>query len=227
MILVLDLEVDPSYRYLAPEIARLIPAETEYRVFVDDPTLPELEDWDGIVLSGSTASVYDDAHADWVGPATKLVRRCLDRKVPLLGICFGHQLVHRALGGVVENDSRRATFVEIERTDTDTVLTNVDPFVPVLHADVVVEPGDELEATARTAYNDHFCSYHENAPIWTVQFHPEFTERVKDEPSDWAGGEHSFDDSNATRVLENFSRYCRERALENGRPFRSQSPNDR
>lgn len=210
MILVLDLEVQPDYRYLAPEISRLIPGETEYRVFVDDPTQPELDAYDGIVLSGSTASVYDDAHADWVEPASELVRRCLDREIPLLGICFGHQLVHRALGGDVEKDGRRATFVEIERADDDIVLADMESVFPVLHADLMVEPGDELVTTARTTYNDHFCSSHENAPIWTVQFHPEFTERVEDEPSDWENGDYSFDDSNATRVLENFVCYCRE-----------------
>ena len=208
MILVLDLEVQPDYRYLGPEIARLLPAETEYRVFVDEPTLPTVTDYDGIVLSGSTASVYDDDHAEWVDPAAELVRRCREASVPLLGVCFGHQLVHQALGGTVENDHRRATFVEMEVTDDDAVLEGVDAVVPVLHADLVVEPADGLVSTARTAYNDHFCSRDADAPIWTVQFHPEFTERVADEPSDWDDGEHAFADSSATRVLENFASIC-------------------
>ncbi len=210
MILVLDLEVQPKYRYLGPEIARLLPSETEYREFVDEPVQPDLDAYDGVVLSGSTASVYDDGHDSWLEPATELIQRCHDRSLPLLGICFGHQLIHQALGGVVEEDRRRATFVEMESTDDDIVLADLEGVVPVLHADLVVEPADELITTARTEYNDHFCSSHATAPIWTVQFHPEFTERVKDEPSDWASGDRSFDDANATRVLENFDRYCRE-----------------
>ena len=95
--------------------------------------------------------------------------------------------------------------------ESDEMLEGVDHVVPVLHADFVDEPGEELETTARTAYNEHFCSRHREAPIWTVQFHPEFTERVKDEPSDWSDGEFSFDDTNATRVLENFAAFCRKR----------------
>lgn len=208
MILVLDLEVQPKYRYLGPEITRLLPGETEYREFVDEPVQPDLDAYDGVVLSGSTASVYEDSHDTWLEPATELVQRCHDRHLPLLGICFGHQLIHQALGGVVEEDRRRATFVEMESTRDDTVLADLEAVVPVLHADLVVEPGDELITTARTDYNDHFCSRHADAPIWTVQFHPEFTERVKDEPSDWADGDQSFDDSNATRVLEHFDSYC-------------------
>jgi GMP synthase (glutamine-hydrolysing) len=211
MILVLDLEVQPDYRYLAPEIARLTPGETEYCVFVDEPVQPDLGPYDGVILSGSTASVYDDEHADWIEPAETLVRRCRDEGVPLLGVCFGHQLIHQAFGGVVEQDERRATFVELESTTgDDRTLADLDPVVPVLHADLVIDPAGALESTARTDYNAHFCSRHTEAPIWTVQFHPEFTERVRDEPSDWADGDHAFDDSNATRVLENFGQYCRE-----------------
>lgn len=212
MILVVDLEIDPDYRYLGPEIDRLLPGETEYVAFVDDPAVPDLGAYDGVVLSGSTASVYDDEHDEWLEPASSIVRRCLDEEIPLLGVCFGHQLIHQALGGTVENDERRATFVEMDRIEGDeAVLDDVDPVVPVLHADLVTEPGEGLVTTHRTEYNAHFCSRHASAPIWTVQFHPEFTEAVRDEPSDWSDGDRTFDDTNATRVLENFAAFCRRR----------------
>lgn len=206
MIDVLDLEIDPDYRYLAPEIDRLLPAESSYRVFVDDPTPPTLDDSDGVVLSGSTASVYDDDHADWIEPAADLVERCLEEEVPLLGVCFGHQLVHDALGGTVAKDRRRATFVDMQHDDTG-ILRGVKEAVPVLHADRVVDTADRLESTASTDYDRNFCSVHRDAPIWTVQFHPEFTERVVDRPSDWEGG-RDFGKSNASLVLDNFAEAC-------------------
>ncbi|WP_101295776.1 type 1 glutamine amidotransferase [Halegenticoccus soli] len=210
MLLVLDNEVNPDYRYLGPEIVRLLPG-SEYRVFADDPTLPSLDGVDGVVLCGSTASVYDADHDGWLDPQRELVRRCIDREVPLLGVCFGHQLVNQALGGEVAKDERRATFVEMTELDAgDAVLAGVEPVVPVLHADLVTEPGAGMVSTASTDYNDYFCTRHESAPLWTVQFHPEFTERVMDRPSDWSNGEHSFEDSTATRVLDNFAARCRE-----------------
>lgn len=209
MILVLDNEVKPDYRYLAPEIVDFLP-DAEYRVFVDDPTLPDLDQYDGIVLTGSTASVYDEEHADWVDTQSTLVRQCIDEGKPTLGVCFGHQLVNAALGGTVERDSRRATFVEMDH-DGDDVLSDVNSVVPALHADIVTELGENMETTARTAYSDHFCTQHANAPLWTVQFHPEFTERVKDRPSDWSDGGYAFTDSNAVRVLENFAAVCESR----------------
>lgn len=223
MILVLDLEVKPDYRYLGPEIVRHLPAETDYREFVDDPTRPDLEQFDGVVLSGSTASVYDDAYADWLEPAAAVTREAREAGVPLLGICFGHQLVHDALGGTVEPDHRRSTFVQMDHNGAG-VLDEVAPTVPALHADVVTEPAPGLEAVGRTDYDDQFCSRDPEAPLWTVQFHPEFTARVADRPSDWTPGDGSFEDCTATRVLDNFAAACADRTAEAGATSASATP---
>lgn len=207
MILVLDDEVDPDYRYLGPEIARLLP-DAEYHVYVEEPILEPPTKYDGVVISGSTASVYDESYSDWVEQQGELVRACLRREIPLLGICFGHQLINYTLGGTVERDRRRSTFVEMDVERSEGVLDGVNSLVPVLHSDLVVELGDGMQSTATTDYNENFCSRHEDAPVWTVQFHPEFTCRVSGNPSDWTGDEHLFEKTNATRVLDNFARFC-------------------
>ncbi|QHS16050.1 type 1 glutamine amidotransferase [Halopenitus persicus] len=207
MILVLDDEVNPEYRYLGPEIAEFTP-DSEYHVYAEDPETPPLSAFDGVIVSGSTASVYEDGYP-WFETQMELVRRCLEESIPLLGVCFGHQLVNYALGGDVIEDRRRATFVEMRTLDADdTILAGVNPVVPVLHSDLVVEPGEGMEPIAETEYNDYFCTRHVDAPVWTVQFHPEFTERVRDRPSDWSDGDHTFAECNATAVLENFAAYC-------------------
>jgi GMP synthase (glutamine-hydrolysing) len=215
MILVLDNEVDPDYRYLGPEVVHFLD-DAEYRVYEAVDAESGLQSADGVVLTGSTASVYDEAHADWVAAQSELVRRCIDAAVPVLGICFGHQLVNQALGGTVELDRRRATFVRMERTADDEILAGVDPLVPVLHSDVVTEPGAGMVPTARTDYSEYFCTRHESAPLWTVQFHPEFTARVSNRPSDWDPGTGSFEACTATRVLENFERVA-DRRRDTGR----------
>lgn len=208
MIAVLDTEVQPDYRYLGPEIAHHLP-DAEYRVFVDDPTPPDLEEVDGVVLSGSTASVCEDDYDEWLEAEIALVERCIEAEVPLLGICFGHQVVNVALGGTVERDERRATFVEMSHEDEDAVLEGVEPMVPVLHSDLVTELGEGMVPTASTDYNPYFCARHEDAPLWTVQFHPEFTARVADEPSDFDPGETTFEQVNSVEVLKNFAEICR------------------
>ncbi|SEH43054.1 GMP synthase (glutamine-hydrolysing) [Halopenitus malekzadehii] len=210
MILVLDDEVQPEYRYLGTEIAAFTP-DSEYHVYAEDPETPPLSRFDGVIVSGSTASVYEDGY-DWFDDQRSLVETCREESIPLLGVCFGHQLINDAFGGEVIEDRRRATFVEMTTLDADDpILAGVNPVVPVLHSDLVVEPGEGMEPIAETDYNNHFCTRHVDAPIWTVQFHPEFTERVRDRPSDWSDGDHSFGECNATAVLENFAAYCRDR----------------
>ena len=54
----------------------------------------------GIVISGSVRGVYEDL--PWLPAVEDMIRRAYDRSVPLLGICFGHQLLARALGGKAE-----------------------------------------------------------------------------------------------------------------------------
>jgi len=207
MILILDDEVKPDYRYLGPEIEHFLP-DADYEVYVEDPFEPDLDAYDGVVISGSTASAYDEAESDWIDPQEELVRRCVREEIPLLGICFGHQLVNQALGGRVESDRRRATFVEMERLAPDRVLDGVGDVVPVLHADLVVERGEGMVTTARTDYDGNFCTRHRSAPVRTVQFHPEFTERVADRPGDWDAGDYSFEECTATRALSNFAELC-------------------
>jgi GMP synthase (glutamine-hydrolysing) len=208
-IVVLDNEVKPDYRYLAPEIVRLLPDST-YRSFVDDPTPPPFDDVAGVVITGSTWSVYEEPRPRWVRREADVIDRCIETGVPLLGICFGHQIINDVLGGVVREDRRRATFVEMVEYERgpSSVLDGVDPIVPVLHGDLVEETGEGMRSVARSTYDGNFCTRHESAPVWTVQFHPEFTERVADRPRDWSAGAHSFTDSNATRVLDNFAEFC-------------------
>jgi GMP synthase (glutamine-hydrolysing) len=208
MIIVLDNEIEPELRYLGPELVRQLP-NAEYHAFPDESATPDVDAFDGVVISGSTASVYDGDHADWIDRQISLFKQCLTEKIPTLGICFGHQLVNYSLGGTVQPDQLRTGFVRLtDIEESESLLEGVSPVVPVLHGDIVTELGDGLIRTASSAYNDCFCTRHESAPVWTVQFHPELTPRlaarIDEFQSDWNG----FSESTAERVLENFTRHC-------------------
>lgn len=208
MILVLDNEVDPDLRYLGPEIVRRFP-ETTYEVFPEEPAVPDLDGIAGVILTGSTASVYEAEHAEWVRRQVDLVQRCLDAALPTLGICFGHQLVNHALGGAVEPDQFRGCFVRLTEYDRqDRLLAGLEPVVPVIHSDVVTEPGRGMEAIAKTAYSEYFCTRHETRPLWTVQFHPELTPDIAASIDEFRPHEYTFGDTNADIVLDNFASAC-------------------
>jgi len=60
----------------------------------------DLDALDGWIVSGSRRSTYEDE--DWIHDLEDLVRRLVEQRRKLIGICFGHQMVAQALGGVVE-----------------------------------------------------------------------------------------------------------------------------
>lgn len=79
-----------------PELAVYDVTEGEY---------PEgLTDCAGYLISGSSASVYDDS--PWIAALEKFVVRLHEAAVPTVGVCFGHQMVARALGGEVARSDR-------------------------------------------------------------------------------------------------------------------------
>ena len=59
---------------------------------------------DAYVITGSRAGVYE-GHG-WIAPAEELMRRLIAARRPLVGICFGHQLLARAFGGRVEKSDK-------------------------------------------------------------------------------------------------------------------------
>lgn len=62
------------------------------------PDSPEAAD--GWLISGSRAGAYEDH--DWIPPLEEFIRSCIVAARPIVGICFGHQIIAQALGGTVE-----------------------------------------------------------------------------------------------------------------------------
>jgi GMP synthase-like glutamine amidotransferase len=60
---------------------------------------PDPDAFDGVLIGGSPASVQDDA--SWIARLMALIRTLHDRGIPMVGACFGHQAIAKALGGTV------------------------------------------------------------------------------------------------------------------------------
>ena len=71
---------------------------------INGQALGRPEDADGWLITGSRHGVYEDL--DWITDLKAFVRDCMARKVPVVGICFGHQLLAEAMGGKVEKSAR-------------------------------------------------------------------------------------------------------------------------
>lgn len=198
-------EVESDCEYHCDALASHFPTATEID-FVAGEQVP-VGSADGVVLTGSTAGVYEADRYEWIPEQEALVRELVDREIPTLGVCFGHQVANSALGGTVEHVGTTARIVGAALAD-DPLFDDVDPAVVSLHGDVVTEPGDGMDVIASADHARVFATRHRTAPLWTVQFHPEITAEHRDrlvEDFEWETGRYSFADITAERVLTNFA----------------------
>jgi GMP synthase (glutamine-hydrolysing) len=205
---VLDNVIESAYTCLTDEIATHFHDVT----VVDVPrgeTVPPLDDIDAALITGSSAGVYEAAEHPWIAEEKDTVRELVDRKIPTLGICFGHQIINDALGGRVEAQTLTSGLVRGD-FDDDPLFDCVEPVVPVLHGDYVVERGEKMERIGTAPHCRNFATRHRSAPVWTVQYHPELTPRIVDEQVDpafgWEPDGLSYAESTAIQTIINFRR---------------------
>lgn len=137
---------------------------------------------DAWLITGSRFSAYDDL--PWIKRLAAFIRELDARRRPLIGICFGHQLIAEALGGKVER-ARAGWGVGVHAWHIDKPASWMDgvagDFALVAsHQDQVTQlpPGAE-----RIAGSD-FCPiamYHIGDHVFAMQAHPEFTRQYSRE----------------------------------------------
>jgi GMP synthase (glutamine-hydrolysing) len=168
---VLILDYGSQYTQL---IARRI---REQRVYceIHPPTLDAeaVRAWNpaGIVLSGGPASVLDE-------DAPQLDPAILDLGRPVLGICYGLQLLARHLDGRVEAaDDREYGPAELRIERADPLFEGLDPHTPrtvwMSHGDRVVAPPAGFTVIATSPASPFAAVRDPERPLYGIQFHPE------------------------------------------------------
>jgi len=132
---------------------------------------------DGVVLMGSAASVYD--RLNWLGELEAWVRPIVRGEVelPLLGICFGHQLIAHCAGaavGFVHEERTKLVGVEESRITGSRLLPDRDALrVVVSHREEVKACPDGFDVVARRGRIAVDGIEHRERPVFSFQFHPE------------------------------------------------------
>ena len=125
-----------------------------------------VHDADGWLITGSRHGVYED-HA-WIPPLEQFIRDSFAARVPVVGICFGHQIVAQAMGGKVE---RHAGGWAVGATDYDfggeTIRLNA------WHRDQVVQAPPGAKVIASNDFCTNAALLYDDRAL-TVQAHPEF-----------------------------------------------------
>lgn len=130
-------------------------------------------DHDAILITGSPAGVYDGL--SWIGPLSDFIRAAGDRK--MIGVCFGHQIMAEALGGMVVKSEkgwgaglhrysvvRREPWLDGEREIS----------IPASHQDQVVIQPPNTEIVAASDFTAYAALAWQDRPAISFQFHPEF-----------------------------------------------------
>jgi len=128
--------------------------------------------FDGVVVTGSKSSVYWED--DWIPPLVDYVADAHDAGVPVLGVCFGHQVVAEALGGTVEDmGAFELGYREVERTTDDPIFEGVPETFTTFttHGDTVTDLPPGATLLAENEYGVHAFRVGDSVG---VQFHPEY-----------------------------------------------------
>ena len=174
-------------------------------------TPPHVE-FDGIVITGSRSSVYWDE--PWIQTLITYVTEAIQKQLPVLGVCYGHQVLASAIGGTVSDMGEyELGYREITQRATDPLFEGIpDSFMAFTsHSDVDTDLPDEAVTLAHNDYGIHAFRY---GNAWGVQFHPEYDRQT----AEVITRRKSLPDAYVQEVLDeiteaNYSRACKSKRL--------------
>ena len=171
--------------------------------------LPVPESLAGIVITGSASMV--SAREDWSEDTAKWLAMAVQKGIPVLGVCYGHQLIAHALGGHVgANPAGRqigtVTTYLIDIYKEDHLFGHLPQTFASQssHSEVVLELPPGARRLATSPLDDNFAiRYAEN--VWGVQFHPDFSKAVMSEYIRYRSDAIREEGLNPEQLLENIT----------------------
>ena len=177
-----------------------------HRVFVGDPP-PDPKLFNGIIITGSPAMVTD--RQTWSEQLKPWIRAVVEQSIPLLAVCYGHQLLADAFGGTVDYhpQGREIGTVAIERTHegaTDPLFGNLGCsfLAHVTHAQSVRSLPSGAVLLAANEFEPHH-GFRLGSNAWGLQFHPEFNLGIMGEYIRYHQRFSGLDDDITAKLLDN------------------------
>lgn len=157
---------------------------------------PNLDDYDLIVPMGAPWGAWDDACiGNWLQPELDWVREAVSSGRPVLGICFGGQLVARAMGGSVAKGPQCEIGWKTIWSDRPEILSNGPWFQ--FHYDRWVVPPGAIEIARNPIASQAFIINRTLA----LQFHPEIDAAALKGWLEWGGDKNVIDDGQDPDIM--------------------------
>jgi GMP synthase (glutamine-hydrolysing) len=125
-----------------------------------------VNDCDGWLITGSRFGAYEDH--PWIPPLEAFIRQAYDAHVPVVGVCFGHQIIAQAMGGKVEKYPGGWSVGPTEYDFDGEKLT-----LNAWHQDQVTKLPPGAQVVGRTAFCENAALLYDDR-MFSVQPHPEF-----------------------------------------------------
>jgi GMP synthase-like glutamine amidotransferase len=145
--------------------------------FHPEAEIPDLRDYDALIVMGGSMGVYDEDRFDWLAPEKAHIRKAIDAGKPVLGICLGAQLIAASLGAKVAPHSRKEIgWFPVALTDTGVthpLLSGFNSAMTVFHwhGDRFEIPAGARHLMSSAACDNQAFAYGDN--VLALQFHLE------------------------------------------------------
>lgn len=141
----------------------------------DEVTVGDARNYDGVLISPGPGI------PEAAGVSIELVKFCAQEKIPLLGVCLGHQAIGVAFGGVVSRapELLHGKTSQVHHSDKSVLHGLRDGFTATRYHSLAIERDSidsqesQLEITGWTDSGVVMAVCHKSLPIHGVQFHPE------------------------------------------------------
>lgn len=175
-ILIIDNNIDQPWQLCADFRRYLVEGEINVRRAPQSDLPKDIAAFSHIILSGSKTSIVDSE--PWITELTGFIRRAVDAGIPMLGVCYGHQIIAKSFGGdSVVGNSKTPEFgwVKMRQTAKSPIFEGLSNEFHSFQSHY-----DEVHSLPRgfikTAESDR-CGIQayrvESKPVFGIQFHPE------------------------------------------------------
>ena len=138
----------------------------------DEVQASAASDYDGVLISPGPGTPEE------AGVSIAMIEYCAENKIPLFGVCLGHQAIGVAFGATVSRapELLHGKTSQVHHTGAGVFKSIPTPFTATRYHSLAVEPAtisEELEVTGTTESGVVMSMRHKTLPIEGVQFHPE------------------------------------------------------